>query len=377
MDTLQETARVVTSKPVQRAVVNTVLLVCTAVTLLCTAAIASALFFQNFLPHEVVTVPVHLQYGSGINPHGIASLETPPMKSQQEYDVSLTLSMPRSNPNVERGNFMVSLHMLDSKADVQLQAKAEQHAALHDGFGVTNMLFSSRRPALFPYVDPFVSLASRVLFLVYHLFAPSSSTSTMIIPLAERVWFSKGSMIPKSAYVEVEAGQTIQIYHAALQLTAQLRGLRWLMVHYRVSTFLAFTFLFWVCEIVFTGVAWSIWSVATGSSPGDAEAKAGRLEGAWRHGGDDEEETDRPETFPTYGRQQPLKYEPELKQEVDPEQPLSEIPRAGADADDEDEGSFEEGEDDDPQRKDSGIGTSYSEEGSTSIRRRTSRSRMD
>ncbi|KAJ4152707.1 hypothetical protein NW754_004505 [Fusarium falciforme] len=330
MDTLQETARIVTSKPVQRAFVNSVLLVSGAVILLCTAAIASALFFQNFLPHEVVTMPVHLQYGSGVNPYGIASLELPPMKSQQEYDVSLSLTMPRSNPNVERGNFMISLHMLDSKADFELQAKAGQHAAEHGGFGTTNVLFSSRRPALFPYVDPFVSLASRVLFLAYHLFAPGSSSSTMMIPLAERVWFSKGSMIPKSAYIEVEAGQTIQIYHAALQLTAQLRGLRWLM--------------------------------------------------AWPQGvEEDEEETDHPETFPTYGKQRPLKYEPDVKHELDPEQPLSEIPRAGADADDEDEGSFEEEEEEeeDVQHKDSGIGTSYSEEGSSSIRRRASRSRME
>ncbi|EEU47301.1 uncharacterized protein NECHADRAFT_5671, partial [Fusarium vanettenii 77-13-4] len=232
--------RIVTSKPVQRAFVNSVLLVSGAVILFCTAAIASALFFQNFLPHEVVTMPVHLQYGY----------------SQQEYDVSLSLTMPRSNPNVERGNFMISLHMLDSKPDFELQAKAGQHAAEHGGFGTTNILFSSRRPALFPYVDPFVSLASRVLFLAYHLFAPGSSSSTMMIPLAERVWFSKGSMVPKSAYIEVEAGQTIQIYHAALQLTAQLRGLRWLMVHYRISTFIAFTFLFWICEIIFMAVAW-------------------------------------------------------------------------------------------------------------------------
>ncbi|KAF4975795.1 hypothetical protein FZEAL_7455 [Fusarium zealandicum] len=321
-------------------------------------------------------MPVHLQYASGINPYGVASLETPPMKSQQEYDVSLTLSMPRSNPNVERGNFMISLYMLDSKADSQLDAKAEQHATTHDGFATTNTLFSSRRPVLLPYVDPLISLASRVLFLFYHLFAPGSSTNTIIIPLAERVWFSKGSSIPKSAYVEVEAGQSIQIYHAALQLTAQLRGLRWLMVHYRISTFLAFTFLFWFCEVIFMGVAWGVWGVVTGSPPGDADAKTRRLEGPWREG-EEEEDTDRPETFPTYGRQHPLKYEPDVKEEMAPEQPLSEVPRAGADADDEDESSFEDEEDEDGHPKDSGIGTSYSEEGSSSIRKRGSRNRRD
>ena len=62
-DTIQQTARVVTSKPVQRAVVNTVLVVSSAVSLLCVAAIASALFFQNFVPDQVLTTPVHLQYG--------------------------------------------------------------------------------------------------------------------------------------------------------------------------------------------------------------------------------------------------------------------------------------------------------------------------
>ncbi|KAF5018474.1 hypothetical protein F66182_9547 [Fusarium sp. NRRL 66182] len=369
-ETLQETARVVTSKPVQRAVVNTVLLISGAVTLLCTAAIASTLFFRNFLPHEVVTLPLHLQYGSGINPYGIASLQTPPLKTHQEYDVSLTLSMPRSNPNLERGNFMISLHMLDSKDDLGLRVEAERHASLHNGFETANALFSSRRPALFPYVDPLVSLASRVLFLFYHMFAPGSSTKTMIIPLAERVLFSKDLGVPKSAYVEVEAGQTIQVYNAHLQLTAQLRGLRWLMVHYRISTFLAFTLLFWVFEVTFMGVAWGIWSSAIGLSPGSASTKAQRLGGATYN--QEDENTDHAETFPTYGRQQPLKYEPDVKEELSPEQPLSEIPRAGADADDEDEGSFDE----DVQHRDSGIGTSYSEEGSSSIRRRASHNRM-
>ncbi|CAG7563568.1 unnamed protein product [Fusarium equiseti] len=375
METLQETARVVTSKPVQRAVVNTVLLVSTAATLFCTASIASVLFFQNFLPHEVVTLPVHLQYGSGINPYGITSLQTPPMKTQQEYDVSLVLSMPRSTPNVERGNFMISLHMLDSKADSELYTEAERHASLHQGFGGANVLFSSRRPALFPYVDPLVSVASRVLFLIYHLFTPGSSTNSMSIPLAERVLFSKESVLPKSAYIEVEAGQTIQVYHAYLQLTAQLRGLRWMMVHYRISTFLALTVVFWAFEVIFMGVAWGLWSVASGSPPGEDDTKARRLEGL--RDDHENEYTDREETFPTYGRQQPLKYEPEIKPELDPEQPLSEIPRAGADADDEDDGSFDDDKDDeDVQHKDSGIGTSYSEEGTSSIRRRTSRNRL-
>ncbi|KAG4283975.1 hypothetical protein FPRO06_08354 [Fusarium proliferatum] len=331
-ETLQDTARVITSKPVQRAVVNTVLLVSTAATLFCTAAIASLLFFQNFLPHEVVTLPLHLQYGSGINPYGIASLQTPPMKTQQEYDVSLILAMPRSNPNVERGNFMITLHMVDSQADAGLHAAAERHASLHQGLEGANVLFTSRRPALFPYVDPFKHELNR------H-------------PVG------RASLVLKS------------LGSPEVSLTAQLRGLRWMMVHYRISTFIALTLVFWAFEVIFMGFAWGLWSMTSGSPPGDADDKTRRLEA---EGYEYEyEDTDRAETFPTYGRQQPLKYEPDIKPEADPEQPLSEIPRAGADADDEDEGSFDD-DDDDVQHKDSGIGTSYSEEGISNIRRRTS-----
>ncbi|RBA19576.1 hypothetical protein FPRO05_09679 [Fusarium proliferatum] len=331
-ETLQDTARVITSKPVQRAVVNTVLLVSTAATLFCTAAIASLLFFQNFLPHEVVTLPLHLQYGSGINPYGIASLQTPPMKTQQEYDVSLILAMPRSNPNVERGNFMITLHMVDSQADAGLHAAAERHASLHQGLEGANVLFTSRRPALFPYVDPFKHELNR------H-------------PVG------RASLVLKS------------LGSPEVSLTAQLRGLRWMMVHYRISTFIALTLVFWAFEVIFMGFAWGLWSMTSGSPPGDADDKTRRLEAEGYEYED--EDTDRAETFPTYGRQQPLKYEPDIKPEADPEQPLSEIPRAGADADDEDEGSFDD-DDDDVQHKDSGIGTSYSEEGISNIRRRTS-----
>ncbi|KAG4258323.1 hypothetical protein FPRO04_02924 [Fusarium proliferatum] len=331
-ETLEDTARVITSKPVQRAVVNTVLLVSTAATLFCTAAIASLLFFQNFLPHEVVTLPLHLQYGSGTNPYGIASLQTPPMKTQQEYDVSLILAMPRSNPNVERGNFMITLHMVDSQADAGLHAAAERHASLHQGLEGANVLFTSRRPALFPYVDPFKHELNR------H-------------PVG------RASLVLKS------------LGSPEVSLTAQLRGLRWMMVHYRISTFIALTLVFWAFEVIFMGVAWGLWSMTSGSPPGDADDKTRRLEAEGYEYED--EDTDRAETFPTYGRQQPLKYEPDIKPEADPEQPLSEIPRAGADADDEDEGSFDD-DDDDVQHKDSGIGTSYSEEGISSIRRRTS-----
>ncbi len=82
---------------------------------------------------------------------------------------------------------------------------------------------------------------------------------------------------------------------------------------------------------------------------------------------EDPDLSDTPRTFPTYGRQPPLRYVPKVKEEDNEESVLDEIadqPPA-AEADDEDE---EEGEDF-PQRggkTDSGIGTSFSEAGERS-----------
>ncbi|PNP60358.1 hypothetical protein THARTR1_00382 [Trichoderma harzianum] len=378
-ETFQETARVVTSKPVQRAVVNVVLLVSGAVTLLCLAAVASVLFFQNFVPDQFVTTPVHLQYGLSSNPYGVAALTVPMLKSQQDYDISVTLSMPRSPPNVERGNFMISLYLLDSKISDTLDVSARKFANDRSDFEQSNVLFTSRRPALIPYVDPVVSLASRILFLLYHLIVPTSQTCVLNVPVAERVTFPTDSAIPSTAYVEVEAGQGIQIYSASLTMTAQLSGLRWLMFHYRLLTFITFTMLFWVCELGFMVVAWAILSALLGTSSSSMELKSHRnqrrstTEGMTDSDGYDENDdgddaSDYPQQFPTYGKQPPLKHEPDVKDEEEPQQPLHEIPIAGEEADDEEE----EGEDKSP--RDSGIGTSYSGEGSSSVRKRSIRS---
>ncbi|KAM6479189.1 hypothetical protein HDV62DRAFT_382404 [Trichoderma sp. SZMC 28011] len=375
-ETFQETARVVTSKPVQRAVVNVVLLVSGAVTLLCLAAVASVLFFQNFVPDQFVTTPIHLQYGLSSNPYGVAALTVPMLKSQQDYDISVTLSMPRSLPNVERGNFMISLYLLDSRYSDTLDVSARKFANDRLDFEQSNVLFRSRRPALIPYVDPVVSLGSRILFLLYHLIVPSSQTCVLNVPVAERVTFPTDSAIPSTAYVEVEAGQGIQIYSASLTMTAQLSGLRWLMFHYRLLTFITFTMLFWVCELGFMVVAWAILSSLLGTSSSSTELKSHRNQRRSTTGGmadsdgyDENDEgddgSDYPQQFPTYGKQPPLKHEPDVKDEEEHKQPLHEIPIAGEEADDEEE----EGE-----PRDSGIGTSYSGEGSSSVRKRSIRS---
>ncbi|EFZ02690.2 adipose-regulatory protein [Metarhizium robertsii] len=381
METLEETARVITSKPAQRAAVNVALLVSSAVTLFGLASLATALFFQNFVPDQFITTPLYLQYQSGTNPYGVAPLIYPSPKLQQDYDISLSLSMPRSPPNTERGNFMVSLYLVkDSVNDYKSDSNGRKALDDRHYLEAKKVLFKARRSALMPYEDPILSVAKRVLFMGYYLLLPRSQARSLTVELAERVSFDKSALQPTAAFIEIEAGQDIQIYSASLTLTAQLRGLRWLMFHYRLITYMTFTFLFWVCEVLFMCLAWAIWSATT--TPQD-----GRNKGiTFRDGeGDDidDEHDDHPDRTAgpvAHARYARIKREPEIKKEEEDEEPqrlIYNIPMGEAEADDED--GFDDGNivDGSGNRSDSGIGTSYKEEGSESLRRRASRDMLE
>lgn len=267
---------------------------------------------------------------------------------------------------------MVTLYLLDQEVQPYAVSNAAQL------FESENIIFSSRRPTLVPYMDPVVSLASRVLFLFYYMLFPSSRTCEVIVPLAERLYISKGAILPASAFIEIEAGQTIQTYQVLLTLTAHLQGLRWLMHHYRLPMYLLFTFLFWVFELLFMAAAWSILFPSASAASQKGAIKPPRIGGETRlltRSEDEAEEdlSDHPKRSPAYGKQQAPKDEPAIKDE-EHGRPLSEIPIAGTEADD--EGDDDDGDDGEGQ-VDAGFGTSYHEGEIGQIRRRASSSHGD
>lgn len=301
----------------------------------------------------------------------------------------MTFSIPRSPANLERGNFMVSLYLVDSRGKDALDSKALAFAKEHVDFGNSRVLFTSRRPALVPYVDPVVSLTSRVLFMAYHLFSSKSQRHQLTINLAEHVAFPKESVLPASAYIEVEAGQDIQIYSTELVMTAQLRGLRYLMVHYRLLTYIVFTMMFWFCEVLFMSAAWTVWSSATtaGDDQGRLAIKSRRterLKGDTESDDDDHDNDDSDDEDEDGGEHastkrltsrasRQTKAEPGIKDEDHDERLLADIPTAGAEADDE----LEYGDEDEGVKGyggTSGVATSYSKEGRESMRWRAPRS---
>ncbi|KAI1123116.1 putative adipose-regulatory protein-domain-containing protein [Nemania abortiva] len=255
MEYVKAPYRVVTSSRARKAYIRTVLLVSAVLVLLGVAALAYPVFYYNYVPKKLISVPVHLQYNSAENPYGIISL-SPDLMPEQAYDVSVDLTLPRSSANLGRGNFMVALYALKSAATNPALAFSASAADPYAQVTEDNLVFSSRRPVLIPYEDPVVSAASRALFLLWHMtFSQAASTLTLSIPMGELVSFRNG-VRPLSVLIDVQAGQALQVYSSRVTLVARLTGARWLMYNHRILAFVVFTTVFWLAEMVAMAAAW-------------------------------------------------------------------------------------------------------------------------
>jgi len=267
------------------------------------------------------------------------------------------------------------------------------------------ILYTSARPALIPYTHPLTALASRILFLGYHILFPRASEEvTLEVPMARLPAFSTRSStdlpIPSNLLLEVQAGQSMRVYSASVTLTAHLRGLRWLMYRYRVSTFLVCTIAFWLVEMGMLISTWLLlalwfdaetpveamqegaavlgkvgsgikeaavkikteeekvlaaegggasgfmarglravrWAVTLGGGGQASQGNGGAAGQTKRKNSSDLELSDTERTFPTRTGNPPLHYKGKIKME-EGEQPVALKEWPGAEADDEDEDS--------------------------------------
>lgn len=153
---------------------------------------------------------------------------------------------------------MVALYALKSvPANPALVLSASAPVDPYTYVAEDDVVYASRRPVLIPYEDRVVSAASRVLFLLYHiLFARASETLTLSIPMGELVQFR--GVRPLSMLVDVQAGQTLQVYSSSVTLVARLTGIRWFMYNHRILSFAVCTASFWLAEMVAMGLAWLV-----------------------------------------------------------------------------------------------------------------------
>jgi hypothetical protein len=180
--------------------------------------------------------------------------------------------------------------------------------------------------------------------------------------------------------VEIQAGQSLQVYDAKVTLTAQLGGLRWFMYRWRLTAFALFTSAFWVVAMAVTVIVFAVpLRAAAEVILGGPSGSGGDIDGYElghlplpKNEGDNMSDTSR--TFPSTSKQPALKYEAKVKQEeVDEGMSDIEVANPGAEADDE----TSDFDDEQSDMRDSGIGTSYSDNRNREgTRKRSSRSRV-
>ncbi len=199
-----------------------------------------------------------------LHPFGLADLRGLGLKPDQDYDVSVVLHAPRSPNNLAVGNFMVELALAaagGSALNDAITAAARLPPANPRDFIASDgrrVVFAAARPALMAYADPLVAQATRLALLPLHVFAPEAAASArLVLPMAESLAFRGGSNqargLPSVLFLEVRAGgaNELQTYAAEVVFAARLRGLRWLMYHHRIFSFLLLTTTWWLVEVLF------------------------------------------------------------------------------------------------------------------------------
>lgn len=196
--------------------------------------------------------------------------------------------------------------------------------------------------------------------------------------MAELANFRKGyKNIPAYILLELQTGQEVQVYDVHVHFTARFGGLRWMMYNHRIISFFIFVTAFWFAEVIFAVLGWAalrvIFAPVSREVVKKEEAEETDASTAVKEEDEEIDEpdlSDTPRTFPTYGRQPPLRYVPKIKDEDSEEYILDEttIQPLAAEADDESEDFGGRSG-----RTDSGIGTSFSEGGGRGLSRRKSR----
>ena len=267
---------------------------------------------------------------------------------------------------------MLALSMLPSSS-----SSIVSQALLPPSFQSDNSTIAySRRPTILTYTSPITTTAYTLTNLPLYVFGIRQESESIEVPMFAGVEFSKGaSNIPQSARIDVEADEKMQFYSVSVRIIAKLSGLRWVLYNHRILSFLVFTSVFWSSSMLSMAIVWFTLSIYLSSGDDDA-GKDSASEGTVKEEARIKDEYEEPDlsdtsrTFPTLGRQRPLKYErPSIKAEDDDsplETTLQPLQAELGEADDEDEfgdaalSSF----------RDSGIGTGREDAGEASARRR-------
>lgn len=247
------------------------------------------------------------------------------------------------------------------------------------------ILARSRRPAILTYASPVVDAASTLSGLPWYIMGWKQESEILKVSMLEGVEFAKGwTNVPQSVKVVVEAEEKMQFYEVGVRIVAKLGGLRWLLYHHRILSFLLFTSMFWASSMISMSFAWFVISSYFAEATPATKTKSDTNGSVIKQEPSDSEAfdpysfedlSDTSRTFPSLGRQMPLHYsgrkdlkegDDSVKLEEEDSVKSSRIQPLGAEADDEEECMSPETSG----WRDSGIGTGLDEERFASVQRR-------
>jgi seipin len=354
---------------------------------------------------------LYLQYGTPGYDHPFAhtQLETSALTSNQPYDISIDIHLPRTPSNVDAGNFMLDLSLL-SPPSTPPNIPTSITTLIPN---TTTTIAHSRRPAILPYSSPILNIYQTVISLPLHfLNLRNPDATTLHIPMFERVSFSRGyrnipTALTLSLQTQSHSPIPMQIYSATILFEARFQGLRWFVYHYRLLSWMLFSTLFYTLTISSMAITWGLVSYFIFPAKPAAQktirldSEAEKSNGHVKAEGDksvkaEEDESsldaaiadmsDTPTQFPTLARQMPLRFPVQQQRNDSGRSPVKREPEtvvqeggieaatAEDAADDEDDGVPTMREE--RRAIDSGIGTSMESENVASgvTRRRSSRS---
>ena len=277
--------RVATSRPAIKAYISTLLFLFASIILIAISTTAYALFYYNLIPQIDLEKPLYLQYGDGQYPHATTALERSTLISQQAYDITLELHLPRTSNNLAAGNFMVDMSLI-SPPDTNVLSSI-------DKANTSFCLAHSRRPAMLPYRSPLLSTANTLISLPWHtLGIRDLDADILTVPMFEHTSFARGwRSIPTAIQLELQSDYAVQAYSAKILFRARFEGIRYIIYNYRVVSFLVFTGCFYAVSLISTGIAWLVINSLLSTSRKDEnvkqekESRQVKLEGVEGHRG--------------------------------------------------------------------------------------------
>ncbi|KZO98393.1 hypothetical protein CALVIDRAFT_562299 [Calocera viscosa TUFC12733] len=193
---------------------------------------ASIAFHRAYVPQVSWRQKLYLQYGISDNPFALAEVPSSMILPRQGYDASINLFLPRTEANYGLGNFMCNLTFV----------------------GRGGATISSSRPSIINASPRFLNVW------------PFAGPHRISIPLLDSVVLSK---LAKPVVARVEIGRLdawqslgahreVQTISSEIQVVAVLRGLRWWMFKYPVSSVLICTCLFFLTACLIALISYFI-----------------------------------------------------------------------------------------------------------------------